>query len=136
VRWLADALLAGHLEPWPWAAEWALRRDRAAVARLRVALDGMRLRSPLVWVLLDSGGWYSYARDGMAQSWPPTTDAVSVTPAGEVARLGWSRRAGSPEVLVSPRRLAVRRDREERELPLPAGPAALRLEIGAPPANP
>jgi hypothetical protein len=132
VRWLADAILAGRFEAWPWAADWAVRRDVAALGKLRAILEPMRLRSSLVWVLLDNGGWYSYAPQGIGASSPPTTDAVSATVAGEVTRLGWTRRSsGEPEVAVSPGRLAVRRGAEEQAIPLPRGRPTIRLAIGA-----
>src|SRR5262249_44374589 len=59
VRWLADAILAGRIEVEPGIAAWALRRDRGALGGLLAALRPLRLRSPLRWVLLARGAWYS-----------------------------------------------------------------------------
>jgi hypothetical protein len=131
VRWLADALLEGRLETRPWMADWALRRDARALARLRESLAEVRLRSTLVWVLVDSGGWYSFAAEGIGAAPPPAVDAVAVTAQGDVQRVAWQRNAGDgAEVRVGGGRLSVSRHGSERSLALPAGEATLRLELG------
>src|SRR5262249_12380291 len=78
VRWLADASVAGRLPVDRGLGDWALRRDRGALDGLLATLKPLRLRSPLHWVLLSSGGWYSYAPDGIEEAPTRPVDAVVV----------------------------------------------------------
>src|SRR5581483_3187263 len=94
VRWVADALLAGRLAVDRDLAAWALRRDRDALQPVLAALQPLRLRSPLVWVLLSSGGWYSYAPGGIVNAPSRPVDAVVV------------RADGTTEELVRPKGIA------------------------------
>lgn len=130
VRWLADAIVAGRLRVDPDAAAWARRRDRGALKAILAVLDGMKLRSPLRWVLLDSGAWYSFAPNGIADSASRQVDAVAVTADGEVTEL--LRMKGDVRVPVREDRgrLVTRLPDRQRELPLPSGRAVLTVDVG------
>jgi hypothetical protein len=130
VRWLADALLARRLAVDPDTAAWARRRDRGALERILATLRGVELRSPLRWVLLSSGGWYSFAPGGIADAPSRPIDAVAVTADGEVRELlRGSGRERAP-LRESEGRLVSQVAGLERELLLPPGRAVLAVDIG------
>jgi hypothetical protein len=129
VRWLADALLAGRLRVDPDAAAWAERRERAALDRILAELRGLELRSPLRWVLLDSGGWYSYAPEGIDALYRPL-DAVAVTAAGEVRELLRRSRAARGSIREQDGRLVTANPNAAPPLALPPGRPVLTIEIG------
>ena len=135
VRWLADALLAGRLRVVPQAAAWARRRDRAALDHVLAELRDVRLRSPLRWVLLDSGGWYSFAPNGMEAAYRPI-DAVAATADGEVGEL--ARERGSERVPVREEKgtLVFATTDVPGALRLPPGRVVLSVDVGRASATP
>jgi hypothetical protein len=130
VRWLADALLSGRIRVDPAAADWAVRRSRPALDRVLGGLEGIRLRSPLRWVLLDSGAWYSYAPDGIADAASNPVDAVAATPEGDVRELWRDRARERVPVRVEGGRIVSRLSDGERAIELPAGRAVLTIDVG------
>ena len=129
VRWLADALLAGRLRVDPQAAAWVQRRDRGALDRVLAELRDVKLRSPLRWVLLDSGGWYSFAPNGMEAPYRPI-DAVAASAEGAVTEL--ARQRGSERVPVREEagRLVFASGVVKGALRLPPGRVVLSVDIG------
>ncbi|HET9768836.1 MAG TPA: hypothetical protein VFS60_18475 [Thermoanaerobaculia bacterium] len=129
VRWLADALIAGRLKVDPQAAAWAKKRERAALEHVLAELRGVRLRSPLRWVLLDSGGWYSFAPNGMEAPYRPI-DGVAVTANGEVSEL--ARERGSERVPVREERgrLVFAAANVDGTMRLPPGRVVVSVDIG------
>lgn len=130
VRWLADAIVAGRMHVDPDAAAWARRRDRAALDNVLADLHGMKLRSPLRWVLLDSGGWYSFAPNGIADSASRQVDAVAATADGEVRELARTKGDERVPVREDRGRLVTRLPDGERALQLPPGRALVTVDVG------
>lgn len=130
VRWLADALLARRLAVDPDAAAWARRRERAALDGVLADLAGLHLRSPLRWVLLSSGGWYSFAPGGIADAPSSPVDAVVATAEGAVSELERERGRMRAPVREEDGRLVSAHAGEERSLRVPPGRPVLTLDIG------
>jgi hypothetical protein len=133
VRWLADALLAGRLGVDRGLGAWALHRDRDALRTILAELAPLRLLSPLRWVLLDSGGWYSYAPGGIADAPSRPVDAVVVSADGTVAELVRPAGARRGDVLLDGARLVNASDRSIRgdgSVALPPGKPVISVEIG------
>jgi hypothetical protein len=129
VRWLADALLSGRMKVDPLAAAWAQRRDRAALDHVLAELRDVKLRSPLRWVLLDSGGWYSFAPNGMEAPYRPI-DAVAATADGEVSELARGRGSERVPVREDGGRLVFAASSVAGAMRLPPGRVVLSVDIG------
>lgn len=129
VRWLADALLAGRLRVDPQAAAWARTRNRAALEHVLVELRGVQLRSPLRWVLLDNGGWYSFAPNGMEAQMRPI-DAVAASAEGEVTELARGRGSERVPVREEKGRLVFAGAAVMGGLRLPPGRVVMSVDIG------
>lgn len=135
VRWLADSLLAKRLRVDPDAAAWARRRDRTALDGVLADLAGLRLRSPLRWVLLSSGGWYSFAPNGIADAASHPVDAVAATADGEVSELERERGRMRAPVREERGRLVSALAEAERSIALPPGRPVLSVDLGRGPSG-
>jgi len=129
VRWLADALLAGGLRVDSQAAAWVRGRSRPALEHVLAELRDVKLRSPLRWVLLDSGGWYSFAPNGMEAPYRPI-DAVAASVEGEVTELARQRGSERVPVREDGGRLVFASDVVKGALRLPPGRVVLSVDIG------
>jgi len=81
-------------------------------------------------VLLDSGGWYSFAPDGIADAPSLPVDAVMATAQGDVGELVRERGRARVPLREKGGRLVAAASDEERSLPLPPGRVVLAIDLG------